>query len=84
MILTPIKRVNGDLPDLGVAVLLPEGLDFLLNRGNLLSKGRLEIRGIAALRDRLSGGRKKLLNKKPMIKGKYMKLSVFANGCQRV
>ena len=50
-------------------MLLPEGLDFLLNRGNLLSKGRLEVRGIAALRDRLAGGSKKLL-RKTMVKRK--------------
>ena len=44
-------------------MLLPEGFNFLLNCGNLFSQGRLEIRGIAALRDRLSGGSEKLLRK---------------------
>ena len=44
-------------------MLLPEGFNFLLNCGNLFSQGRLEVRGIAALRDRLSGGSEKLLRK---------------------
>ena len=45
-------------------MLLPEGFDFLLNCGDLFSQGRLEVRGIAALRDRLSGGSEKLLRKR--------------------
>ena len=44
-------------------MLLPEGFNFLLNCGDLFSQGRLEVRGIAALRDRLSGGSEKLLRK---------------------
>ena len=44
-------------------MLLPEGFNFLLNCGYLFSQDRLEVRGIAALRDRLSGGSEKLLRK---------------------
>ena len=45
-------------------MLLPEGFNFLLDCGYLFSQDRLEVRGIAALRDRLSGGSEKLLRKK--------------------
>merc|ERR1712045_571275 len=57
----PVERVDSNLSDLGVTMLLPEGFNFLLNCGDLFSQGRLEVRGIAALRDRLSGGSEKLL-----------------------
>ena len=60
---TSVDLVHGDLANLGVPVRLPEGLHLLLDHGDLLREDRLEIRGIAGLRDRLRGGSQQFLGK---------------------
>ena len=44
-----VQLIHGDLSDLLVSILLPEGLNLLLHDWDLLSQGRLEVGGIASL-----------------------------------